>query len=103
MPIYSTRSSLCAFSSPFPPFSISFFRAAVSYGRLTEIEIELRAEVAHFFELGEGADQGETKLPQGLVIEDEITFRKERLENLAKAKAVLDVRAKERYEVEKAE
>ena len=76
---------------------------AVSYGRLTELEIELCAEIAHLFELGEGADQGETQLPEGLVIEDEIAFRKERLENLAKAKAVLDVRAKERYEAEKAE
>ena len=76
---------------------------AVSYGRLTELEIELRAEVADLFRLGEGADQGETQLPEGLVIEDEIAFRKERLENLAKAKAVLDTRAKERYEAEKAE
>jgi hypothetical protein len=55
------------------------------------------------FELGERADQGEVQLPEGLVIEDEIAFRKERLENLAKAKAVLDARAKERYENEKAE
>jgi transposase len=76
---------------------------AVSYGRLTELEIELRAEIAHLFELGEGADQGETQLPEGLVIDDEIAFRKERLENLAKAKAVLDARAKERYEAEKVE
>jgi transposase len=76
---------------------------AVSYGRLSELEIELRAEVAQLFELGEGADQGETQLPEGLVIEDEIAFRKERLENLAKAKAVLDERAKERYEAEKSE
>jgi len=76
---------------------------AVSYARLTELEIELRAEVAHLFELGEGADQGETQLAEGFVIEDEIAFRKERLENLAKAKAVLDARAKERYEAEKAE
>jgi hypothetical protein len=38
-----------------------------------------------------------------LVIQDEIAFRQERLENLAKAKAVLDARAKERYETEKAE
>ena len=37
------------------------------------------------------------------MIQDEIAFRRERLENLAKAKAVLDARAKERYEAEKAE
>ena len=76
---------------------------AVSYGRLTELEIELREEVARLFELGESADQGELKLPEGLVIDDEIAFRRERLDNLSRAKAVLEARAKERYEIEKAE
>ncbi len=76
---------------------------AVSYGRLKELETTLREEVARLFELGERADQGDVELPEGLVIQEEIAFRKERLENLAKAKAVLDVRAKERYEAEKAE
>ena len=76
---------------------------AVSYGRLKELETTLREEVACLFEMGEQADQGDVELPEGLVIQDEIAFRKERLENLAKAKAVLDARAKERYEAEKAE
>lgn len=76
---------------------------AVSYGRLVELEEQLRNEVKQLFELGEQTDQGEATLPEGLVIEDEIAFRKERLENLAKAKAVLEARAKERYELEKAE
>jgi transposase len=76
---------------------------AVSYGRLIELEVALREEVARLFELGERTDQGEVSLPEGLVIEDEIAFRKERLENLAKAKAVLEARAKDRYEAEKAE
>jgi len=76
---------------------------AVSYGRLKELETTLRAEVVRLFELGERVDQGEVQLPEGLVIQDEIAFRKERLENLAKAKAVLEARAKERYEAEKAE
>lgn|ERR671923_1472503 len=76
---------------------------AVSYGRLKELEITLREEVAHLFALGERADQGDVELPEGLVIQDEIAFRRERLENLAKAKAVLAGRAKERYENEKAE
>ena len=76
---------------------------AVSYGRLKALETSLRAEVTHLFELGESADQGEVELPDGLVIQDEIAFRKERLDNLAKAKAVLESRAKERYETEKAE
>ncbi len=74
---------------------------AVSYGRLVELEKQLRDEVQELFDLGEQADQGELQLPEGLVIEDEIAFRKERLENLANAKAVLEARAKERYEQRK--
>jgi transposase len=76
---------------------------AVSYGRLVELEKQLQSEVKQLFELGEQADQGEATIPEGLVIEDEIAFRKARLENLANAKAVLEARAKERYEQEKAE
>jgi transposase len=76
---------------------------AVSYGRLKELETTLREEVVRLFELGECADPGEVELPEGLVIGDEIAFRKERLENLAKAKAVLEARAQEQYEAEKAE
>lgn len=76
---------------------------AVSYGRLTQLEAELRAEVGKLLEWGESADQGEIQLPESLVIEDELTLRKERLENLAQAKAVLEARAKERYAAEKTE
>jgi len=76
---------------------------AVSYGRLVELEKQLQNEVKQLFELGEQADQGESTIPEGLIIEDEIAFRKTRLENLANAKAVLEARAKERYEQEKAE
>ncbi|MHB8779664.1 MAG: transposase [Anaerolineales bacterium] len=76
---------------------------AVSYGRLTQLEAELRAEVGKLIELGESADQGDIRLPEDLVVQDEITLRRERLENLAQAKAVLEARAKERYAVEKAE
>src|SRR3972149_5902018 len=53
--------------------------------------------------LGEQADQGEAVLPGGWVVEDEIALRQQRLENLAKAKAVLEARAQERYQAEKAE
>lgn len=76
---------------------------AVSYKRLLEIETQLRQEVAELFELGEQVDQGESQLPEGLVIQDEIVLREERLINLSKAKAVLEMRAKERYESEQAE
>ena len=76
---------------------------AVSYKRLTEIETQLRQEVAELFELGEQVDQGDQQLPEGLILQDEIAIREERLANLAQAKAVLEERAKERYEAEQAE
>ena len=76
---------------------------AISYGRLIEMEAELRTEVGELLQWGEQADQGEIRLPETLVIQDEITLRQERLENLAQAKAVLEARAQERYAVEKAE
>ena len=76
---------------------------AVSYQRLIEREAQLHQEVNELFALGEQADQGEVRLPEGLVLENEIAIRQERLVNLAKAKAVLEERAKERYAAEKAE
>jgi len=74
---------------------------AVSYQRLREIEKQLQAEVAELFALGEQADQG--KLPDGLVVSDELALRQARLARLAEAKAVLEARAKERDAAEQAE
>ena len=74
---------------------------AVSYKRLLELETQLRQEVEELLALGEQADRVE--LPESLVIEDEITFRKNRLANLSQAKAVLEARAQERYAAEQAE
>ena len=74
---------------------------AVSYKRLLELEAQLRQEVEELLALGKQSDQVE--LPEGLVIEDEITFRKNRLAGLAEAKAVLKARARERYEAERTE
>jgi len=76
---------------------------AVSYKRLVEMEVQLRQEVSELFTLGEQADQGELRLPEGLSLSDEIALRQERLAHLAQAKAVLEARAQERYELEKAE
>ena len=76
---------------------------AVSYKRLIELETQLRQEVHTLLTLGEQADQGERTLPDGLVIEDELTLRQERLANLAKAKAVLETRAQERFAAEQVE
>lgn len=74
---------------------------AVSYGRLLQLEQLLSKEVEELMSLGEKADGGE--LPEGLEIEVEVALRQERLANLAQAKAVLEARAQERYEAQKAE
>ena len=76
---------------------------AVSYQRLAELETQMRQEVHELLELGEQADQGALRLPDGLVIEDEIAIRKGWLENLAAAKSTLHARAQERYAAEQAE
>ena len=72
---------------------------AVSYKRLVELEVQLRAEVDALFRLAEQADQ---PVPAGMVIADEIAIRQERLTRLAAAKTVLAARAQERYTAEKA-
>jgi transposase len=76
---------------------------AVSYKRLGALEMQLRQEVQELMTLAETADQGDLVLPEGLVIVDEIALRQERLTKLAQAKAILEVRAEERYAAEKAE
>jgi transposase len=74
---------------------------AVSYGRLLQLEQRLHAEVEELMALGEKAEQGD--LPEDLDVEFEFALRQERLLNLAQAKAVLEARAQERDEAEKAE
>ena len=76
---------------------------AVSYKRLIELEAQLRQDVQDLLSLGEQADQGERVLPEGLVLADEVALRRARLVNLAQAKVVLEARAQERYQAEKAE
>ena len=76
---------------------------AVSHKRLIEIDTQLRKEVSELLELGEQVDQGEKQLPEGLILQDEIALREERLVNLSQAKAVLEERAQARYEAEQAE
>jgi transposase len=70
---------------------------AVSYKRLVELETQLKLDVAELFERAAQGDQ-----PDGLVIEDEINLRQDRLERLAQAKLVLETRAAERFAAEQA-
>ena len=74
---------------------------AVSHKRLLELESRLLKEVEELFQLAEQSDQDE--LPEDLSIADEIAFREQRLASLGQAKAVLEARARERYELERAE
>lgn len=73
---------------------------AVSYKRLLQLEQKLQVEVEQLFSLSEQAEQ--SNLPEGLNIDDEIARRQKRLSNLAQAKAVLEARAQERYQIQKA-
>ena len=74
---------------------------AVSYGRLQKLQQHLRAEVEELMALGEKADQNE--LPAGMNVLEEILLRQGRLTRLEMAKAILEVRAKDRYAAEQAE
>jgi len=74
--------------------------SAMSHKRLLEQEANLRREVHELFALAEQADR--QPLPDGLVPSDEIAIRQERLARLAQAKKVLEARADERYQAEKA-
>ena len=74
---------------------------AVSYKRLLEIKSQLSTEVKELFALLKQTDPNE--LPEGLNIAEEAAFRQARLVKLARAKAVIEARAEERYRAEKAE
>ena len=74
---------------------------AISYKRLLKLEEQLSTEVEELLALSEQADESE--LPEELDIAEEIALRQYRLANLAQAKAVLEMRAEERYQAEKAE
>jgi transposase len=74
---------------------------AVSYQRLLALEHPLRAEVDELFARGEQAEQ--VRLPDGLILADEMARRQARLANLAQAHAVLEARAQERYQAERTE
>ena len=74
---------------------------AVSYKRAVELEAQLKQEVAELMTLSERAESGQGAMPANLNIAAELTFRHDRLANLAEAKQVLEARAKERDEAER--
>ena len=75
--------------------------SALSYEHAGQIEAQLRAEVAELLAKAEAADGAD--LPDGLSIPEELARREQRLAEIARARAVIEARAKERHTREQAE
>ncbi len=75
--------------------------SALSYGHAGKIEARLRAEVAELMAKAEAADRAD--LPDGLSIPEELARREQRLAEIARARATIEARAKERHARERAE
>jgi len=69
--------------------------SALSYEHANKIEAQLKAEVADLMAKAEAADQADA--PDGMSIPEELARRETRLAEIAKAKAVIEARAKERH------
>jgi transposase len=75
--------------------------SALSYGHAQRLEAQLKAEVQEMLALAEAADQ--STVPDGVSLPEEIKRREDRLAAIARAKAVIEARAKARDELEQAE
>ena len=74
--------------------------SALSWGHATELEEQLKAEVARLMAMAEAAD---IEVPEGMDIPEELKRREVRLEAIAEAKVKLEQRAAERHAAEQAE
>ncbi len=75
--------------------------SALSYERAGQIEMQLREEVAKLTAMAESADQADVL--DGMSIPEELALRERRLAEIARARAIIEARAKERHAREKAE
>ena len=75
--------------------------SALSYERAGQIEAQLKAEVADLMAKAAAADQAD--VPDGMSIPEELARRETRLAAIARAKATIEARAKERHAREQAE
>src|SRR5215218_1806344 len=75
--------------------------SALSYAHAGQIEAQLRAEVAALLDKAEAADQAD--LPDGLSVPAELARREQRLAEIARARAAIEARARERHAREQAE
>jgi len=74
--------------------------SALSYEHAGKIEAQLQAEVRDLMAKAETADQAD--LPDGMSIPDELARREQRLAEIARARAIIEERAKERHARERA-
>jgi len=75
--------------------------SALSYEHAGKIEAQLKAEVADLLGRAEAADQAD--VPDGMSIPEELARREKRLVEIARAKAVIEARARERHARERAD
>jgi transposase len=75
--------------------------SALSYEHATKIEAQLKGEVVDLLGRAEAADRAD--VPDGMSIPEELARREKRLAEIARAKAVIEARAKERHARERAE
>ena len=75
--------------------------SALSYQHAGKIEAQLQAEVAELMAKAEAADQAD--VPDGMSIPAELARREQRLAAIARAKATIEARAKERDARERAD
>jgi transposase len=75
--------------------------SALSYEHAGKIETQLRAEVTDLLGKAEAADQAD--VPDGMSIPEELARRETRLAEIARAKAIIEARARERHAREQAE
>ena len=75
--------------------------SALSYEHAGKIDAQLQAEVAELMARAEAADQAD--LPDGMSIPEELARREQRLAEIARARAIIEARAKERHAREQAE
>jgi transposase len=75
--------------------------SALSYEHAGKIEAQLRAEVVELMAKAEAADQADA--PDGMSIPEELALRETRLAEIARAKAIIEARAMERFARERAD
>ena len=75
--------------------------SALSYEHAGKIEAQLQVEVAELMAKAEAADQAD--VPDGMSIPEELARREARLAAIARAKATIEARAKERHARERAD